>query len=170
MSEEEAKDLTVTDEQETSEPKNMLAIIESAAINPDVDVHKMSALLDMQERIMDKQAEAAFNQDLMDMQVKMPIINRNGIVEYPVDKNKPDGEKKEAFRFASYDVIYKEIKPLLDEYGFCVSFTSEAKEGGGATIIGTLLHRQGHKRDAAIPVALDTSGGKNNVQAMGCSL
>jgi len=145
----------------------VLGMIERAATNPEVDVEKMNALLDMQERILDKEAESAFNHDLMLLQESLPIISRNGSVEYE-DKS---GNRVKAFKFATYDNIYKAIQPIMKGHGFSVSFTTESRQGdgGGITVTGRLLHKLGHSRDASIPVALDSSGGKNNIQAMGSS-
>ena len=61
------------------------------------------------------------------------------------------------------------MRPLLTKYGFSVSYTTAPRqgEGGGIRVIGTLLHRGGHSKSAEIPLALDSSGGKNNIQGMG---
>lgn len=149
------------------QPTQLMAIIAKAASDPSVDVAKMAALLDLQERVVAKQAKASFTQSLTELMRELPRITKDGAVAYPVDKNRPDGEKKEAFRFATWENIDKCIRPLLEKHGFCLSFNSTPKEGGGAIITGTLMHRDGHSESASIPLALDTSGGKNNIQAMG---
>jgi hypothetical protein len=57
----------------------------------------------------------------------------------------------------------------LQREGFSLSFDTAPRqgEGGGIIITGTLSHVGGHKRTASIPLALDSSGGKNNIQGMG---
>jgi len=146
---------------------NMLAIIEKAACNPDVDVQKMSALLDMQERIIDKQAASEFNTDFLAMVEHMPIITKNGSVAF---EDKDTKKMVEAYKFATYANINKAVKPIMRKWGFAISYTSKPKEGGGAAIIGKLRHKGGHIEEIEVPVALDTSGGKNNVQAMGSTM
>jgi hypothetical protein len=152
-----------------SETSSLLNIIAMAAQNPATDVAKLSALLDMQERVIAKQAEAAFNRALAALMKKLPRIKKNGTVEYPEDKNKPGGPKKKAFNFARWEDIDEIIRPLMDEEGFSLSFNSAPKQGDGGGMIctGTLLHSEGHSRSASIPLALDSSGGKNNLQGMG---
>lgn len=44
-----------------AENKSLLDIVARAAMDPNVDPQKMNALLDIQERIMNKQAEIEFN-------------------------------------------------------------------------------------------------------------
>jgi len=45
---------------ETTTTTQLVSIIDKAMNNPDVDIEKMTAILDMQERIMNKQAEMSF--------------------------------------------------------------------------------------------------------------
>lgn len=148
---------------------NTLALIERMAVNKDVDADKMGKLLDLQIRVMDRQAEMDFNRAFGELMPLIPRIKKDGSVSYPVDKNKPDGAKKEAFKFATYEQIDSVIRPLLQEKGFSLTFSSEPKEGGGLLVHATLSHIAGHHRTATIPVALDTSGGKNNIQGIGSS-
>lgn len=145
---------------------SFLSVIERIASNPEVDVSKMQALLDMQERVLDRNAEIAFNQALARIAGRMPRIRKDGSVGY-VDK--ATGQVKETFRFARYEDIIAAVQPLLTEEGFSLSFTTEPRqgEGGGLVIHGTLSHKDGHSKTASIPLALDGSGGKNNIQGIG---
>lgn len=166
-----SRELTVKEEHAPAE-LSVLDVIARAAKDPSVNVEKMMQLMELQERIMAKQAEIEFNQALNRLLPKMPRIKRDGSVAYPADKNSPNGAKKEAFRFATYENIDKAIRPHLHDEGFSLSFESSVRPeaGGGIIVTGKLGHVRGHSRTASIPVALDTSGGKNNIQAMGSSL
>lgn len=137
-----------------------LSLLERAAKDPAVDVGKMSALLDMQERVLNKKAEALFNQAYSAAKMEMPRIAKTGAVSYNDQK---------AFSFAKYEDLDKAIRPIERAHGFSRIFTTEERQGGGVIVHCTLLHREGHGKKASIPVALDTSGGKNNIQAMGSS-
>ena len=128
--------------QDTSDTTTqMVEMLARLAENPDVDVEKMSAMLDLQERMLDKQAEQEFNAALHELQIEMPTIKKDGSVSYPVDKNKPDGLHKKAFDYATFENIMASVKPLLKANGFTVTFDSEQREGGGAVITGTLSHK-----------------------------
>ena len=62
------------------------------------------------------------------------------------------------------------IRPIMGRHGFTLSFNMESKDGGGAVVTGTLLHRDGHSKSASVPLALDAGAGRNNLQAMGSTL
>lgn len=148
------------------EPSNggILAVIERAACNPDVDVSKMQALLEMQERIMNKQAEMAFNQAMARLMPKLPTVAKNGRIEF-TDKKGEDRSTP----FAKYEDIDAAIRPLMIEDGFSLSFNTEWGQEG-TVISGTLSHSEGHSRTASMRLPLDTSGSKNNLQAMGSTI
>jgi len=148
-------------------PTAVLDIISRVASDPNLDASKLMTLLDAQERIMNKNAEIAFNDAMSRLSSKMPRIVRSGSVGY---KNKDSGKMEEAFKFARWEDIDQKIRPLLAEEGFSLSFNSQAREGGGAVITGTLSHVGGHSRSASLPLALDNSGGKNNIQGMGSTI
>lgn len=151
------------------DPGSFLAVIKEAAKDPTCDTGKMEALLNMHERLAKSQAEQNFNRDYMAAKLQMPRVTKEGSVEYPVDKNNPDGAKKKAFNFAKYEDIDKAIRPIEQSFGFSRIFTTEERaiNGGGAVVTCTLIHKDGHSKAATIGLALDVSGGKNNIQAMG---
>ncbi len=146
----------------------MLRVISDAAANPAVDTGKMQQLLDMQMQLMRLQAEQEFDAALARLQPRLPRITKRGEVRYPVNKNNPEGPSRHAFRYARWEDIDDAIRPLLNEEGFSLSADTIPQPDGRIIVVTTLQHRGGHKRTAQIgPLPLDTSGGKNNVQAVG---
>lgn len=149
--------------------QQVLNAIIGAAANPDVDVGKMQALLGLQKELMAMQAEQEFNAAYQRLQVKLPRITKRGQVEY---KDKRTNEMQKAFKFATYEAIDDALRPLEQEEGFYRSFDTAPRQGdgGGVVVTCTLHHSSGHKRISSIPVPLDTSGGKNNIQGYGSAL
>jgi hypothetical protein len=138
----------------------MLDVIARAAADPRCDVQKMEALLRMQRELMADQAKADFNQDFAAMQPKLPRIAKRGVVDR--------GPGRGAFPYGKWEDIDETIRPLLNEHGFSLSFTTEPSPQGGVIVTGTLRHRNGHEKSASIgPLPADNSGGKNPVQAAG---
>jgi hypothetical protein len=147
------------DSQPQTEATAMIRVIERAAANPDIDVEKMERLLAMQERIMDRNAKAEFNEALAAMQPELPVITRNGEI-----LNKA-GEVQSTY--AKWEDINEAIRPILAKYGFALSFRTSSKETG--VLIRGILSKGGHAEDTDMFLPADTSGNKNNVQAHGSS-
>lgn len=146
---------------------SLLNVIERVAQNPDIDIAKMSALLDMQERIMNKNAEIAFNGDFSRMSMELPRIFKTKEVAF---KNKETGKMETAYSYEDIVDIDDAVRPILVKYGFTLSFVTDVRDGGGIIVKGILSHIGGHSRQTSFPLALDTSGGKNNLQAAGSTM
>lgn len=143
-----------------SEPMNFLAVIERAALNPEIDVLKMEKLLEMQVRVMEKQAELSFNQAMA--RLRLPIIRHDSEINHGAGKMKVS--------YATYESIHKIVSPLYQAEGFSVSFDSRKNADGTTTYSGTLAHSEGHSKTAEMILPADTSGAKNNVQAIGSTI
>lgn len=145
----------------------MSGLIEKLAQNPEIDVLKMQALLEMQLSIWDRMAKMAFTRDFGAMSLELPRIVKKGSVAYDKEKGNKSAGQEEAFKFALLEDIDSIVRPILPKYGFSISFTTRVREGGGLISVGTLTHKDGHEKVCELPLAIDTSGGKNNLQGMG---
>lgn len=144
-------------------PADMLAyaqIIERAASNPNVDVNKLEKLLDMQERVLSRRAEVAFNGAFAEMQSQLPVIAENGQIKI--------GNEIRS-KYALFEDINETCKPILKQHGFALTFKT-ATEKGAATVTGILMHKEGHRESTEITLEADTSGSKNSVQSIGSSI
>src|SRR5262245_21756152 len=130
-----------------------LSMIERVAANKDVDVGKLERLLAMQERVMAKQAETAFNSALARMQAELPTINEKGIIAIP---------GRAAQRYAKFEDINEAVKPVLQKHGFAVTFKVSTEQN--VKVVGILVHKEGHREQTEIALPTDTSGSKNAVQ------
>lgn len=139
---------------------NVLAVISRAATDASVDISKMERLLDMQERVLAKQAEMAFYDAMSDLQAAMPTIKKEGVIKV--------GETVRS-RYARFEDILGQTRDLLKEHGFSVSFKSNFVDGQ-LEITGTLSHKAGHHESTTMRLPFDSSGSKNNVQAIGSSV
>lgn len=139
----------------------IIQVIERAASNPDVDIDKMERLLQMQERILSRTAEAAYNTALAQMQNELPVIDENGII-----RNKSGGVQS---HYAEFEDINEVCKPILQRHGFAISFRTKFKDGE-VIVTGVLTHEQGHREESEVNLPADASGNKNNVQGWGSSI
>lgn len=143
------------------EGDSFLSLIERLATDDRVDPAKVSALLDIQERMMAKKAEVEFNEAFRRLRGKLPIIKKGDIVEY---------KGKEAFKFAKWEKVQAIIDDIIAEEGFDLTFDSEIHPTGTATI-AILHHQGGHtRRISTPPLPLDSGGGKNAIQGIGSSM
>lgn len=153
------------DEARAANPTEVTAfvqMIERAAANPAVDVDKMERLLAMQERVLERNARAAFTAALAELQPKLPVIDQNGQIRH--GENKPVQST-----YAKYEDINDAIRPLLHQHGFALSFRI-TRTDALVSITGVLSHRDGHSGETTIDLPADGSGSKNAVQAVGSSI
>lgn len=136
-------------------PISMLDSINQVLTNPNASVDTIEKMLDMQERIMNRNAEAAFNIALAEMQPKLPAI-------------KPMGTAHQNVKYAKFEDIQKAIAPYLAEHGFALSFKT-GQNDKSITVTAILRHREGHSDETTITLPADGSGSKNAVQAVGSS-
>lgn len=155
-----------------SESTALVAMIERAARDPSVDIDKMERLLQMQERVVARQAKAAYDAALALMQPQLPVIGRRGKIEVRAKDNSGErtGKIQQSTGYALWEDINEGIRPVLSEHGFALSFRVGQATDGKITITGILSHRDGHREETTITLMHDSTGSKNSVQAVGSSV
>lgn len=152
-----------------AEQPTMAMQILSLASNPDFDVDKLKALIDLQNAEMARQAEVAFSQAFAKMQAEIPTI---------VEDKQGNGTT-----YATLETIVDITRPLLNKYGFSVTFDTKThlddnptKTEKGAYIFfgyvkvtAVLRHELGYHISTESVVPFDFSGSKNSntAQAQG---
>ena len=132
----------------------IIQVIERAALNPDVDIDKMERLLQMHERVLDRQALMAYSAAMAAMQTELPSIVERG-------QGNNGG-------YATLEDIVDTVRPILQRHGFAVSFRIVTQDRG-IEVTGVLMHREGHREETSMLLPADASGNKNAVQAFGSS-
>ena len=133
----------------------MLAMIERVALSPDADISKLEKMLDMQERVLARDAKQVFYSAFADMQSEIPDI-----AERATGHN---------LKYASLEDINEQVKPILKKHGFGILFKISQPDAAKILITGVLSHRGGHAEETSMLLPSDTSGAKNAVQALGSS-
>lgn len=134
---------------------SLFALIEKALNKENIEISVIEKMLDMQERIMNKNAEMQFNADFSIMSSDLPAVSRS--------------KKGHNGKYAPIEKINEEIKPVLEKYGFAVSFSIEQNENR-VTAKCILRHKGGHKEETSVTVFNDQSGSKNPAQAVGSAI
>jgi hypothetical protein len=141
----------------SSDTANLLAVIERMVRDPQVDVVKVEKLFDLQERIIARNAEAAYNEALASMQPELPEVEQRGQNTHTKT------------HYAKWEDIHEAIAPILSKYGFALTFRT-AEANSKVTVTAILRHKAGHKDETALSLPTDTGAGRNAVQAVGSSL
>lgn len=140
----------------SSETQAIMMMIERVVLNPEADMDKLDKMLDMQERILNRNAKQSFTADLAAMQAELPLVSKAG-----------EGHNKS--KYAKLEDINEAIRPTLQKYGFAVTFRVKQSDKS-ATITAILSHKLGHSEETDLVLPLDTSGSKNAVQAVGSTV
>lgn len=131
------------------------------AKDPGVDVVKINALIDANERVMAIGAKQQFDQAFAAMQGELPIITRSGLAR--VEK---DGKLIRENSFTKDVDITQAVRPILAKYGFALRHRNAMKDGL-LTVTGILSHAAGHREEDEFQTGRDDTGAKNTIQSWG---
>lgn len=142
----------------------VLSMIERLAANKDFDVDKLRELVALQERILNRNAEAAFNAAFAEMQPEIPEIDEHGRI-----RNK-DGSTRSTF--AKLEDIAKVIKPILKRFGFSIRHRTEwpDEKPNIIRVVGILSHREGHSESSVFEAPADKSDYRTDIQSQGSTV
>lgn len=142
-------------------PDNFIA----QAIKEKVDIDKLEKLLAMKERWDKEQARKAFFEALTAFQEECPDLRKTKQVSFTT---KSGGNTN--YNYAPLADIDRQIKPLLKKYGFTKRWEI-VQDGNKIQAVDCILtHKDGHSERTRVPVTADTSGGKNDIQAVGSAM
>ena len=134
--------------EQTSEAVSLLAVIERAATNPDVDIDKMERLMQMHERIQAKRAESAYNAAMSAAQAEMGRVA-------------VDAENKQTrSSYATYGALDRALRPLYTKHGFALSFDTGEGPAETLRVVCHVSHRDGYTRSHHIDMPADGKGAK----------
>lgn len=150
-----------------SEAASLMQVISRAAADPQTDVNKLDKLLSMYERITAGRAKSEFDAALSAMQPKLPTVNRNGNITI---KDKGTEIVRQSTPYALFEDINEAVRPVLNEFGFAISFRTGTAADGKIVVTAILSHKGGHREETSLSLAHDSTGSKNAVQAIGSSV
>jgi hypothetical protein len=139
----------------------VIAMIERAARDPNVDIDKMQRLLDMRAAEEARRAKVAYSAALSQMQPELPVITRRGKIGL-------GGNNQKGPTYAKWEDINEGIKPVLATYGFALSFRT-GRDSDKIMVTGILSHKDGHSEETTMLLPIDTGPGRNAVQSVGSS-
>lgn len=128
---------------------DLLSIIERAARDPNINIEKMERLFQLQERVLNREAEQAYAEAKHAAQAEMPQIKRTG------------NNDQTRSSYAELDVIAAAIDPIAAKHGFSESYgTADCPLENHYRVTCRLRHRGGFYEDFQADVPADTVGMK----------
>lgn len=135
-----------------AESATLINIIDRVSQMKDLDVQKLKELLDMQERITDRNALVAFNAAMKAAQAEMPQVVRDA-------KNTQTNS-----RYARYETISEAIQPVITKHGFSLSFgEDDSPKANHIRIVCDVAHEAGHTKRYHADIPVDNVGMKGSV-------
>ena len=131
-----------------SDASALVSVIERVAMSPDVDITKLEKMLDMQERIFNREAERSFNASMAKAQAEM------GPVSYDAENSQTRS------KYATYSAIDRAVRPIYTRHGFALSFNTEPTTDGYVRVVCIVSHRDGHSRTYTADMPADGLGAK----------
>lgn len=135
---------------------DLASMVERALTDPNFDVTKLDALIRLNERVMDRAAEAEFNAAFVPMQADLQTI--------------PELSKTDKTSYAAREDIVDRARPVLGRHGFGLSFRTEWPGSKTVRVVGILTHTAGHSRTSEFIAEADQTGSKNAIQALGSTV
>lgn len=125
------------------------------AIAGDASIEKMEQLLSLQLRWEENEARKAYNQAMSNFRAECPTIDR--------------ARKGHNTKYAGLAESIEAIRGLLTKHGLSHQWKT-AQEGNQVTVTCNVTHILGHSESTSLTAAPDTSGSKNNIQAIGSTV
>lgn len=139
----------------TSMPADpMIAMVERIAMDPNIPLDRLTALMDMRERQMNKVAEQEFNQAFAEAMAEMPDVPRNG-------KNNHSGQK-----YSTLDDLIRTARPVLAAHGLSLNWQT-AISGNEIGVTAIVRHAMGHSIQTTLTGPRDIGKQMNTLQGGG---
>ncbi len=103
----------------------------------------------------EREALKSFNQAFTEAQSEFPSILKD--------------RKAHNAMYAGFSSVVNAVRPVLIKHGLSFRHTIE-ENNGSVTVTCVLAHKDGHSESTALTAPPDTSGSKNDIQAIGSSV
>lgn len=140
---------------------DMVSMFERLAKDPAVDPDKLERLIGLHERVLGRNAKAAFDAAYARMAPQIPEINERGqiVVKGSVRST-----------YAKLEDIHASVKTILQAHGFALRHRTEWDREGVIRIVGILSHEEGHSEESAFEAPMDRSEFRTDIQSMGSTV
>lgn len=132
----------------SGEVSAVLSMIERVALDPNSDVDKLEKMLDMQERVLNKQAESAFFISLNQCQSKMARVSADCT------------NNQTRSKYASYAALDRALRPIYTEQGLSLSFDTKPSETESCIKVLCYVSNGNYTKEYSVDMPADGKGAK----------
>jgi hypothetical protein len=132
----------------------MVSMIERVAMDPNLPVERLTALMDMRERQMNKEAEQVFNQAFAAAMAEMPDVPKSGLNKHSCQK------------YSTLDDLIRTTRPVLARHGLSLNWQTSAN-GNEYSVTAIVRHSMGHSIQTTLTGARDSGKQMNALQGGG---
>lgn len=132
-------------------------------IEKGAELVQIERLMDLQERHEANEAKKQFNFAMSIFQSELPVIEKNGVVDYTSNKGRTN------YNYAKLEDIAHGIKPALKQSGLSYRFIQE-QIANEIRVTCIVTHVNGHVESSSLVGFPDTSGGKDPMKAMASAI
>ena len=140
-------------------PADLLAI----AVTQNADLEKLSKLMDLQERWEKNEARKKYIKAMAAFKANPPKIAKAIHVKYMTKKGEVE------YKHADLAEAAMSIGMALSEHGLSAVWKTN-QDKSQISVTCTITHVDGHSESTTISAGPDTSGGKNDLQAIGSTI
>lgn len=147
-----------------SDSSSLLTQIVEASRDPTVDADKMQAMANLAIQLQDREMQQQFNRDLSAAIADMPVITKAGRI---VILDKVTKQVIQSTPYEKFEDLDRVVKPIARRHHLSYNFDCG---GDSQRLLVTVIlrHDNGYvERSSPMPLPLETSGSKNNVQGAG---
>lgn len=138
-----------------SESAALISMIERMASDPTVDIARLEKILELRERVEERNARIAFASAVANAKAEIRPVARNATGH-------------NAKKYADFSAIAREVDPILSKHGLSYRFRS--KQADKIAVACILSHCDGHSEETELTAPSDKTGNKNDIQAIGSTL
>lgn len=130
------------------------------AVERGADVAMIEKLMELEERHRANLGRRAFDHAIAAAKAEIPAIRKTRKVDFTTQKGRTN------YQYEDMAEIAKTVDPILSKNGLSYRYRT-AQEGGAVTVTCILSHRDGYCEETTLSSAIDQSGDKNHIQAVG---
>jgi len=156
------ENMTAEDYALAVQPSPYISLIQ-IAVEKGAEIAQLEKVMDLQERYEANEAKKSFNQAMAVFQTNLPVIEKNGVVDYTSSKGQT------YYNYAKLEDITSAIKPALKESGLSYRWTQN--QGDGLIKVTCIVtHIDGHSEESSLFSNPDTSGGKDPLKSIASAI